>query len=138
MPAAVTQAPTARLDLRDRSVLVIEDDLRAQDAMSALVAQWGCRPIVASSTGEALRKVAAERRRPDLVLADYRLGDGLTGVQAVHALARSVGSIPAILVTGDTDPARLRDAQASGIPLLHKPVREAQLRAAIEGLFLPA
>ena len=138
VPAAVTPVPTARLDLRDRSVLVIEDDLRAQDAMSALVAQWGCRPIVATSAGEALRKVAAESRRPDLVLADYRLGDGLTGVQAVHALARSVGSIPAILVTGDTDPARLRDAQASGIPLLHKPVKEAQLRAAIEGLFLPA
>jgi signal transduction histidine kinase/CheY-like chemotaxis protein len=126
------------LDLRGRTVLVIEDDLRAQHAMSTLVAQWGCRPIVACSGEEALHKLAGEPRRPDVVLADYRLGDGHTGVQAIRALEREMGDMAAILVTGDTDPEHLRTARESGIPLLHKPVKEAQLRAAIEAVFSPA
>ncbi|WP_229219133.1 hypothetical protein [Duganella sp. BJB1802] len=35
--------------------------------------------------------------------------------------------MPALLITGDTAPARLREARNSGVPLLHKPVAPAQL-----------
>jgi len=37
--------------------------------------------------------------------------------------------MPALIITGDTAPERLRDAQASGYPLVHKPVPPAVLRA---------
>jgi hypothetical protein len=72
----------------------VEDDLRAQDDVG-VGRPMGCRPIVAQHR-RVLSQVAAERRRPDLVLADYRLGDGLPACRCRHAPARSVGSIPAI------------------------------------------
>jgi AmiR/NasT family two-component response regulator len=40
--------------------------------------------------------------------------------------------VPAIIVTGDTSPDRIREAQASGYPLLHKPLDADQLLAAIQ------
>jgi len=36
--------------------------------------------------------------------------------------------LPALLITGDTAPERLRQAQASGVPLLHKPLQPETLR----------
>ena len=42
--------------------------------------------------------------------------------------------IPAFLISGDTDPERLRDARAGGYHLLHKPVRPMALRAMVSQL----
>ena len=42
-----------------------------------------------------------------------------------------------MLITGDTDPERTAMATASGDPVLHKPVRPAQLRALIRNLLRP-
>ena len=42
-----------------------------------------------------------------------------------------MANIPAILITGDTSPERMREAYTSGYPLIHKPVRPATLRVAV-------
>lgn len=42
--------------------------------------------------------------------------------------------IPAVLITGDTAPDRLKDAQESSLVLLHKPIANSKLRAAIGNL----
>ena len=134
MPLPVIPPAAPTMDLAGRIVLVIEDDVRAQSAMQTLLTQWGCTPLVVATPAQAIEAMHAARHAPDMILADYRLGDGITGVQAVRALGGSVGTAPVILITGDTDPQRIRDAQASGYPLLHKPVKAAQLRSAIEKL----
>jgi len=38
---------------------------------------------------------------------------------------------PVIVITGDTSPESMRDLQASGFPVLHKPIRPAPLRALV-------
>jgi CheY-like chemotaxis protein len=57
-----------------------------------------------------------------------RLREQRTGLEAI-ALLRSLvdPALPALLVSGDTAPERLLETQASGIPLLHKPVLPEQL-----------
>jgi DNA-binding NtrC family response regulator len=64
-----------------------------------------------------------------LIIADYRLPNGATGTDAV-TLARSRISpdLAGIILTGDTDPARLREANANHTRLLHKPIQAAQLQ----------
>jgi hypothetical protein len=42
--------------------------------------------------------------------------------------------VPALLISGDTAPERLREAEASGLPLLHKPVPVDTLRAQLLAL----
>lgn len=73
---------------------------------------------------------------PGLVIIDYRLRGHRTGQEALAAIGTHLRRlIPAIVVTADTAPERLLDAQASGAILLHKPVAPAALLAAM-GLLL--
>jgi CheY-like chemotaxis protein len=60
------------------------------------------------------------------------LEGGLTGIDTILRIRSLLGyDIPGMVVTGDTTPDRIRDLQASGIALLHKPVGSAELRRAI-------
>jgi hypothetical protein len=40
-------------------------------------------------------------------------------------------NVPAIIVTGDTQPERLREVSDTGYPLLYKPLAPMRLRAAL-------
>jgi len=80
---------------------------------------------------------AAEGRRletPDLVLTDYQLRSGETGITLVRRLVARHPGVPAVLITGDTAPDRLREAAESALPLLHKPVSAEALRALIAAM----
>jgi CheY-like chemotaxis protein len=67
-----------------------------------------------------------------LILADYRLADGITGIEAVGLLRDFLGhDVPALIVTGDTAPDRLCRLHDSGFPVLHKPIQADALLAAM-------
>jgi len=72
--------------------------------------------------------------RPDLVLADYNLPNGMNGKQLILARRDAMGCpLPAIILTGDISSAALRDsALAFSLPL-QTPVKLAELKGAIEG-----
>jgi CheY-like chemotaxis protein len=76
------------------------------------------------------------------LICDYRLRDDEDGIAAIRRLQDEYNDeLPAILITGDTAPERLLEAEASGLPLLHKPVTPTALRSAITSLIaarLPA
>jgi signal transduction histidine kinase/DNA-binding NarL/FixJ family response regulator len=116
-------------------VLVIDDDPLVRDSMRGLLQNWGYHVTAADSENAALTAVAAEDRRPDLIISDYRLAHGKTGFEAIERLHRTCGGpIPAFLISGDTAPERLREASASGYHLLHKPVMPMTLRAMVSQL----
>ncbi|MEY4756674.1 MAG: hypothetical protein RJA34_1572, partial [Pseudomonadota bacterium] len=52
----------------------------------------------------------------------FRLRDGDSGIDAIRAVQSIKPEVTAALITGDTAPDRIRDAQAAGVPLLYKPV----------------
>jgi CheY-like chemotaxis protein len=84
---------------------------------------------------QAIGHLAPNAPPPDLVIADFRLTGGVTGVDAILRLRRHFGhAIPGLLITGDTAPDRLHQVRRSGFPLLHKPVESSELLAAISGL----
>jgi CheY-like chemotaxis protein len=121
---AVMEAPSSvpvafgKLDLK---VLVIDDDNAVRIGMEQLLRDWGCACQVAESVEEALEMV--QQFRPNIVISDYRLREQRNGTEAIALLRKRLGSdLSALLITGDTAPERLREAQASGVPLLHKPV----------------
>jgi CheY-like chemotaxis protein len=91
--------------------------------------------VAAGSSAEAIDLLATCPARPDLIISDFRLRDGENGIAAVERLRSEYNEpIPAMLITGDTAPDRLGEAQASGLLLLHKPVPNSRLRAAIVNL----
>jgi CheY-like chemotaxis protein len=66
-----------------------------------------------------------------LIVSDFRLRQHESGIDTVRRLRARLGAVPALLVSGDTAPARLREAQSSGLPLLHKPVSADKLMEAM-------
>jgi signal transduction histidine kinase len=117
--------------LRGRVVVIVEDEEPVLRGTEALLTSWGCEPIAATSTAEALT-MARERATVDLVIADYRLAAGRTGIESIQALRGEFGAqVPAILVTGSTDPELAMQADRGGFHLLHKPVMPAKLRSLV-------
>lgn len=121
--------------LRGHRVLVLDDDKAVLAAMDGLLERWGCAVIKASSLEEAREQLKATALPPELLIVDYRLQGQFSGLEAVAILQKALRRyVPALVITGDTAPDRLREAEASGYPLLHKPVQPAKLRSALHHL----
>lgn len=117
-------------------VLVIDDDEAVRIGMEHLLHTWGCSCISVESIDQALQAVTTFV--PDLVICDYRLRESHNGAEAIGLLRAQLGAeVPALLITGDTAPERIREAKASGIPLLHKPVPPLVLRQQLATLVGP-
>lgn len=117
--------------LRGLCVLVIDDDPIVLQAMEHLLSDWGCDCRIEEHVDDAaLQRLAGWPVQ--IVISDFRLRDEQTGANAIQKVRAVFGSaLPALLITGDTAPERLREARASGIPLLHKPVSPRQLHHAL-------
>lgn len=122
-------------ELRGRQVLVLDDDNAVLEAMSGLLARWGCAVIKAISLAEAREKLSGQNSLPELLIVDYRLRGERSGLEAIAVLHKILRRyVPTLIITGDTDPDHLREAEASGYPLLHKPVQPAKLRTVVRHL----
>ena len=118
-----------RGDLTGNRILVIEDDKTVLGATRTLLERWGAGVASANSTDEALERIAEDDFRPDLVIADYSLPHHETGTQAIECLRGALGyPVSGVIITGDTAPARVREARNAGFQVLHKPVDAASLR----------
>jgi PAS domain S-box-containing protein len=125
------RAPNIVLDpagLRDFKVLVVDNDRSILDAMQALLEQWGVRVFKALGSEDALRLIGSETI--DAVLADYHLGDGSNGLELIERITEVRGpGCPAALITADHGAELAQAARKAAVPLLHKPLRPAALRA---------
>ena len=129
-PAAPPANPASAL------ILAIDDEAVVRTAMAELLGSWGHRVIPAAGAEAALAALKGGPHAgiivPDLIVCDFRLGHGETGLHAIARLQAASGvRIPAILLTGETAPEKLREAQGGGYPLLHKPLAPGRLRAAV-------
>ncbi|WP_158043539.1 ATP-binding protein [Skermanella pratensis] len=129
-PAAAPAPITG--NLRRCSVLMAEDDAIIAAALLMEMRDWGLEVTRVSGLGELRACIAGRGPAFDLIVSDYRLGDG-SGFEAIAAV-RQKWPIPAILVTGDTAPEVLKRADREGIRLLHKPLAGSDLKQAIAGL----
>lgn len=112
------------------SVLVIDDEVTILNAMGALLESWGYQVILADDLAEALDKLQKENIVPGCIIADYRLREENTGLEAIEVLRQHFGiDIPAIVVSGDIAKERIVQIKQHGLQLLHKPVPPARLRS---------
>lgn len=119
------------ISIRESIVLIIEDDVAILDGMSLLLETFGFNVLKAITTKQAMS--SSSEVKPDLIIADYRLPgkeDGLELIDAVRAY--HLQHIPAILVTGDTAPDRIKITNSADVLVLHKPVSPALLEETIE------
>ena len=127
----------AAFAVEGKVILVIADAPTVQEGTGGLLGKWGYSVLTAGSDEAALIRLAERQQRPDLIISDYHLASGKTGIRAIEQINAAFGSsIPAILISGDTAPEPLRDAKDRGYILLHKPVDPMRLRAVMHELFM--
>ena len=134
-PAVATpsgKGPLA-ITLAGRLIVVVEDEPAVRSGLEVLIRGWGATLLSFASVAECSAwATSAEAARPDLLIVDYRLEQGRSGVDAIEAVRGRFGAdVPAIVVTGSTMTGHDQEAQEKNFHLLIKPVVPNKLRAMI-------
>jgi signal transduction histidine kinase/CheY-like chemotaxis protein len=110
-------------------IVVVDDDKESRFATEAIFKSWRCH-VIAGSCGAAVRQELAQHlRQPDLIVADYWLSDGETGLTVIQDLRRDAEMrIPAIILTADHDVAHAVAAEPRDIVFLQKPANAQRIR----------
>ncbi len=123
-------------ELAGRTVLYIDNDQDALDALSALLERWGCDIKTALGPDEALQ---AFDQPPDLVIFDYQLDGGWTGDRLFEKLIdKWQQRPPGILVTAEDTDRTSQAADTLNVERLIKPAPPAALRALVSQLLRKA
>ncbi|MGL6370924.1 hybrid sensor histidine kinase/response regulator [Aeromonas hydrophila] len=140
-PVATAQvaAPTQRdSQLEGIRVLCIDNESDILIAMHSLLGRWGCEVVCAQSLAQA-EDLIAGGFLPQLVLSDYHLDDGKTGLQALHMLRLAHGNdIGGIIISADRKSELQAQIREHGYGYISKPVKPLKLRALMNSILRPA
>ena len=133
VPADAVAIPEATPEPPRSRVLVVDNDPDVLRGMQALLGGWGCDVLAARDGDEAAARVA-EAGVPDLLLLDFHLDGGQTGLMLRERLAGLMPERPCVVITADHGP-EVRDAiAAAGCQLLHKPLKPLALKSVMSRL----
>ncbi|CCB66516.1 chemotaxis protein CheB [Hyphomicrobium sp. MC1] len=119
-------------------ILVVEDDPELRQLLELLLEGEGHRAVTAPDGVAAQAMLERRAIRPDLILTDFNLPNGLNGLQLATALRKKFElKTPVIILTGDISTETLRDIAGANCVQLNKPVNVQELISAIQRL-LPA
>lgn len=138
----VTQAPllddpqTERMDVPSphrQTIVIVDDDPDVLDLLEQLLAGDGHIVRTACDGAAALKMVAGGVIRPEILLTDYNLPNGMDGLELLADLREMLQSdLPAIVLTGDITRETLAKIAAQDCIQLSKPVKPHELTSAIE------
>lgn len=134
----VPNEPTGSLpetgnEAMDYIVLVIENDDDVLFGTTTWLERQGASVLPARSIDEAVRHVEDIGMPPDIILADYQLDDGDTGVEGITRLRLMTGShIPAIMITANRSEGLREAGKLNDVAVMTKPVKLARLRQLID------
>ena len=107
-----------------------------REMLDLLFASEGHHTVVAADGRQALA-LARVAIRPDIIVADYSLPNGVTGLQAIASVREVLGhDIPAIILTGDISADTMREISWRGCVPRSKPVRSEELTHLVQSLLI--
>jgi len=128
----VKQEQTISGSIENLNILIIDDEQPILDAMTVMLTDWSCHPQGFTTLDDAELAIDTGSCRPDIIISDYRLANDVTGLDVIHRLHHKLGKeVPALLVSGDTDPVLLERIHKHNFYLLHKPLKAFQLKKVI-------
>lgn len=102
-------------------ILLVEDNGPAREVIDAMLQDLGYSVTAVDSGAEAIHVL--ETGGPyDLILSDYTMPGGKTGLDVAHAARKSLGDVPILLMSGYTDiiPDPSKDG-LENVQIVHKP-----------------
>jgi two-component system, chemotaxis family, CheB/CheR fusion protein len=120
---------------RKCAILIVDDDPDVLELLGLFLNGEGHSTVAVQDGVAALEKVTRGMIRPDLVLADYNLPNGMNGLQVAAKLRDALDrKIPVIILTGDISTGTLAKLADYDCVQLSKPVKLTELTQAIERL----
>lgn len=111
-------------------VLIVENDPATADALKRLLRNWDAEVSAHRDLASVAESVAAGQASPDVLILDYHLDNGASGLEvATYLRGVTRAALPAIVTTADHSPEIEAQVAALGAELMHKPIKPAQLRA---------
>ena len=137
MPSQVAAPVVRDSQLEGIRVLCIDNEEEILIAMASLLGRWGCEVRCAQNQEQALSLIG-DGFLPQLVLSDYHLDDGKTGLQALHMIRLAHGNgIGGIIISADRKSELQTQIREHGFGYVSKPVKPLKLRALMNSLLLP-
>lgn len=142
LPVAIEQAAPEESSIADSQssalphwqVLCVDDDSSNLAALRVLLEQWQLGEVKSYIHAEQLLNDAPALDKPDVLILDFQLGQGLNGLELYQQLQNYWGKVPGILVSAAPEPDLAQRAKAAGLLFLAKPIKPAALRAGINFL----
>jgi two-component system CheB/CheR fusion protein len=117
------------------TILLVEDDPDVRELLDLALRREGHRVIAAMDGASALDLAARATTKPDLILADYNLPNGMNGLVVANRIrATCRRPIPVVILTGDISTGALREIATQNCLQLNKPVKLAVLAQTIQHL----
>lgn len=118
---------------RPLRIALVEDNADVAAALDLALTSIGHQVEWAPAFAELLPLLG--NVAPDILITDYRLAGEETGFDVIDSLRAAFDErLPAIVITGDTDPAVIRRMAEQGICVQHKPLDVRVLRERIAEL----
>jgi len=134
-PEAPVHAQPSEIYHGGGRVLVIEDNQVLLFSIVNMLNEWGYETIAAANGEEAVELTKQEDLQLDAIVADFRLGKGINGVDAALEVQRRIGGIiPKVLLTGETAKEQLEKMNVSAFEIMHKPVSADELQVRLGAL----
>lgn len=132
----VSNVPSQVYGFEDAKILVIDNEASVLAAMKTVLENWSCDCRFLRSKAEIAELFEKEPYfQFQVVLADYHLDRGETGVRAIEQLRRLCPvAFKAVIVTADHSSETADVVANADCQLLLKPVRPAELRALLQHL----
>ena len=106
-----------------RAILVVEADPSMREMLALLFTSEGYRTAAAADGKQAVA-LARGTIKPDIVVADYSLPNGMTGLQVIASVREALSrELPAVILTGDISTDTMREITRRGCVQRNKPVR---------------
>jgi CheY-like chemotaxis protein len=139
VPVAAPAAPAAAAPearpagtLAGVRALCVDNDAAALRGLVALLEAWGCEALPCAGLDDAALALRRHGPRLDVLLVDYHLDGGVSGLDLIEALRRDEAcTAPAVVVSADASEQVRAQAEAQGCIFLRKPLKPLQLRSAL-------
>ena len=116
-------------------VLCVDNDLAALRGLASLLGSWGCEVAALRGLPELEQRGLPPGFTPEVLVVDYHLDDGATGLDVVAQVAAAAGGVvPALVVSADASGHVRAEAEAGGCLFLRKPLKPVALRSALRRL----
>jgi CheY-like chemotaxis protein len=120
--------------VRRARILLVEDDPAVRNATRLLLSVEGYSVTAVSSLAEA-QETVSEGQKIELLITDYHLRDGETGLAVIAAMRAALGpELKALLITGDTSSVVRKISRDSNLRIISKPVNADDMLGLLEML----